>query len=201
MRETACLKSSGTSPNPMATLEERFWSKVRKTDQCWLWTAGKHVFGYGRIRVLHDGKWSMVEAHRVAWEIANGRVPEGLWVLHSCDTPACVRPDHLFLGSQTDNMRDAVMKGRHSLGSPGVSRNRGTANPSARLSYEKAREIRARFETGESSDQLAVDFKVSAGHIRSILAGLKWQERVNWKAEWKLGRTDNPLPTNEVPEF
>ena len=85
---------------------ERFWSKVAKGDRCWLWKAGTS-HGYGSFRV--DGK--VRRAHVVSWKLEHGSYPE-LYVCHSCDTPLCVRPDHLFLGTQVDNMRDCVIKGR-----------------------------------------------------------------------------------------
>lgn len=85
---------------------ETFWSKVDKTGECWVWVAGRFVTGYGAYR--NQG------AHRVSWGLMNGPIPAGLFVLHRCDNPPCVRPDHLFLGTHTDNMHDKVAKGRAS---------------------------------------------------------------------------------------
>ncbi len=90
------------------TTEQRFWSKVRKTDSCWLWTACVNACGYGSF---HPEKGNCL-AHRFAWQITNGPIPNGLNVLHRCDTPACVKTDHLFLGNHRDNMRDCARKGR-----------------------------------------------------------------------------------------
>ena len=84
---------------------------------CQIWTAAANSDGYGHLVV--DGK--LQKAHRVAWELANGRIPAGLQVLHRCDVPACIRVDHLFLGTVSDNMRDMLRKGR----SP---RHKGDAN-------------------------------------------------------------------------
>ena len=72
--------------------EERFWEKVEKTETCWLWTAAKYPGGYG-VFGIHPKV--MKAAHRFSWELANGPIPEGLWVLHKCDVRHCVRPDHL----------------------------------------------------------------------------------------------------------
>lgn len=91
-------------------LPERFWSKVEKTDACWLWRGGVKPNGYGRFVIGHS---TQVYAHRFAWELTNGAVADGLFVCHHCDTPLCVRPDHLFLGTHTENMRDMLAKGRH----------------------------------------------------------------------------------------
>ena len=93
----------------------RFWAKVRKSDGCWLWQASTSV-GYGQINI--GGRPQ--RAHRVAWELTFGGIPDGLWVLHRCDTRLCVRPGHLFLGTVTDNNRDMFAKGRNrSIGRAG----------------------------------------------------------------------------------
>lgn len=91
---------------------ERFWSKVKKTETCWVWTAGtfKYRNGYGQFRVRRGDPPAY--AHRFAWELVNGPIPQGLHVLHRCDNPPCVNPAHLFLGTQIDNYRDMVSKGR-----------------------------------------------------------------------------------------
>lgn len=91
----------------------RFWIKVRRSrgKGCWLWGAGCFASGYGAF--AWNGKtW---RAHRLMWELTNGPIPAGMHVLHTCDTPACVRPDHLFLGTHGDNMRDRWRKGGYTL--------------------------------------------------------------------------------------
>jgi hypothetical protein len=90
--------------------QDRFWSKVEKSDYCWMWTASCTAQGYGQF-VSADG--SIVGAHRYCYEITKGPIPEGLKVLHTCDVRACVRPDHLYAGTHEDNMRDVVERQRH----------------------------------------------------------------------------------------
>lgn len=98
------LETRNTFP-PVAV---RFWQNVQKTDTCWLWTGSVSGNGYGTIYA--DGKRE--GAHRVAWMLANGAIPNGLLVRHKCDNPICVRADHLELGTGADNMRDMIERGR-----------------------------------------------------------------------------------------
>jgi hypothetical protein len=100
---------SRNGPVPVP-IEERFWKYVEKTDGCWLWKGAVEGVTYGRIYdVAHKEK---VMAHRVSWEIHHGAILEGQNVLHRCDNPACVNPEHLFLGTHVDNARDMVVKFR-----------------------------------------------------------------------------------------
>jgi hypothetical protein len=93
------------------TLSERLWAKVDKSEGCWLWqgaTAGEDNYGY----ILGEDSKTLIRAHRAAWLVTFGPIPDGLFVLHKCDTPLCVCPDHLFLGTHLENMADRDAKGR-----------------------------------------------------------------------------------------
>jgi hypothetical protein len=95
-------------------LAPRFWAKVRKGDGCWEWQ-GATRHGYGTVWVAEAG--GMRLAHRIAWELTNGPIPDGLLACHHCDNRVCVRPDHLFLGTYADNAQDMSRKGRaHGFG-------------------------------------------------------------------------------------
>jgi hypothetical protein len=96
------------------TLEDRFWPNVQKTSGCWNWIGAEQSKGRGYGTIGKDGK--TLRAHRVSWEMHNGPIPEGLIVCHKCDNPKCVRPEHLFLGTHSDNVADKVAKGRQSKG-------------------------------------------------------------------------------------
>lgn len=91
---------------PMAL---RFWQRVERGPNCWLWSGGTNERGYGKIS---DDNRRPAYAHRISWEMTNGPIPEGLYVCHHCDNPRCVNPSHLFLGTQKDNLRDMSTKGR-----------------------------------------------------------------------------------------
>lgn len=121
---------------------------------CWLWSGCVKANGYGVIGVRRAGKLHNTLAHRASWAQRHGPIPPGLYVCHRCDTPACVNPDHLFLGTQKDNLRDMYAKGR--------LQNRGVLNASASLTEEQVRQIRRDTRT---LDRVAKDYGVGRSTI------------------------------------
>jgi hypothetical protein len=99
-------------------LSERFWEKVAvgEPDQCWEWTSAKIPVGYGQFFLQGKPRY----AHRVAFEMTKGEVPPEMNVLHTCDNPGCCNPDHLWLGTQQDNVRDMMQKGRANWAKKGM---------------------------------------------------------------------------------
>jgi HNH endonuclease len=144
------------------TLAERFWAKVAPPNEngCMLWTGSVMQFGHGRINRGRAGDGIDV-AHRVSWELANGPIPEGMCVLHKCDVPACVNPDHLFLGTHADNIADKVSKGRQA---------RGFMFPHTKLSDEQVAEIRHRYITEKISQRaLAEEYGVCQQNVNMLV--------------------------------
>lgn len=140
-------------------MREKFDQQVCKTDGCWLWTGLKDKDGYGLFpfgRVQH-------RANRVALELDGRPVPAGQYACHDCDTPACVRPDHLYPGTPTQNMKDARERGRTK---------RGERQHMAKLTDDAVREIRA---SELSAPALAAQFKVSRAAIHFVLKGKTWR--------------------------
>ena len=93
---------------PRSTVAQFFWDKIEKTPSCWIWTGKRIKGGYGQMN--RHGR--SVLAHRFSFELANGLIPEGLLVRHSCDNPSCVNPEHLLIGTQKDNIRDCIERSR-----------------------------------------------------------------------------------------
>lgn len=136
---------------------------------CWLWTACTNKDGYGAFRFNDRNNL----AHRASYEIQTGPIPEGAHVLHKCDNPSCVNPDHLFLGSHQDNMDDMKNKGRSARGQ---SINAGHKNPSARLTRADVLAIISRYKSGEAKQvELAYEYGVNPEHISNICRGKAWR--------------------------
>jgi hypothetical protein len=147
---------------------ERFWGSVdiRGRGECWPWKKSLTHDGYGRFSIGRRCEHRTLIAHRVAWEFTNGPVPAGLYVLHTCDNPACCNPAHHFLGTNLDNMRDKCSKRRQAL---------GEKQGSAQLTAEQVTRIRDDRKRGRTYQELAIEYGVSKSNIASIAKGLTWK--------------------------
>ena len=158
------------------SIEERFWDKVKKNHDCWEWK-GSSYLGYGQI--WRNGK--KVKAHRLSWEMHNGIIPEGIFVLHKCDNPSCVNPEHLFLGNQKDNMQDCSKKKRNCMQVyPGAFGHRkGEKHRGAKLSNSDVQEIVILFGSNKyTKAELARMFKVHRTTVSKIFEGKNWKSVV-----------------------
>jgi hypothetical protein len=161
---------------PQLTLEERFWAKVDKGDGagCWLWTAAKLRTGYGAFQAGTFKKKNAVRAHRMAWILTYGEIPDDLCVLHRCDVRLCVRPDHLFLGTYADNNADMGAKGRANNSS---DRHFGSNHGNAKLIESQVVEIRRRYALNSrygAVAALAREFGVSRKTIHQVVLDRIW---------------------------
>ena len=149
----------------MKTAQERFETKFSKAEDgdCWNWVASKDRHGYGML--WFDGRLQV--SSRVAYQLYVGKIPSGLCILHHCDNPACVNPDHLFLGTQADNVQDCENKGRgvHPV---------GEKHARSKLTSAQVVTIREKREAGDSCAALAREYKVSPAAIYMI------EHRINW---------------------
>jgi len=159
----------------------RFWAKVdvvEDNDSCWLWTAGVWTHGYGLFTINSKA----LLAHRYAYSIANGEIPPGFYCLHRCDTLLCCRPSHLFIGTQADNMADAMAKDRICKGDRHHWRlhpediPRGSKTSNAVLTAAQVREIRRIYSTKPRPTQrdLADQYRVGKSTIYAIINRKSW---------------------------
>lgn len=164
---------------PIIPLHIRFWQKVNKTATCWLWNAGIDKDGYGHISVNGD----KTRAHRVSWNL---RYPDihltpDMLVCHTCDVPACINPEHLYIGTQAINMRDKVKKNRQAFGKRNGKHThshlivRGDRHHNAKLTDSKVRKMRYLYASGcYSYTELGIKFNVNCQTARSAILGQTW---------------------------
>jgi len=153
-------------------IKKRFWAKVAKSDDCWNWIASLDSNGYGQFVAEENGKIKHYRAHRFSWILHFGEIPKGngyhgTCVLHKCDNPKCIRPDHLFLGSNSDNIKDMMLKGRHVSAPP-----TGESSPFAKLTNNQVLSIRA---SDKKRNELAKEYGVHHNTIANIKLGRKWR--------------------------
>tara|TARA_R110000796_G_scaffold49573_1_gene118203 strand:- start:231 stop:683 length:453 start_codon:yes stop_codon:yes gene_type:complete len=141
---------------------DRFWDKVDKTGDCWIWTGAKQHSGYGRFR-FNGG---LDGAHRVSYILSYGPIPADKMVCHSCDNPSCVNPAHLWAGTGKDNMQDAVQKGRAA---------RGETQGSSKLTAANVLSIREIANGGTTQVKIAEQFNISSAHVSDIVLRKRWR--------------------------
>lgn len=145
---------------PTKTIK-KFFQNIIKTESCWIWNGKKLPKGYGAF-LLNSAK---ILAHRFSYFYHFGVLPNDLCVCHTCDNPSCVNPNHLFLGTRKDNMKDMVNKGRSRT---------GEKHHNLKLTEELVLEIRERARNGENRNQMAREYKIHKRHLRAILSRRFW---------------------------
>jgi hypothetical protein len=135
---------------------------------CWIWLKSVNRKGYGQFK-WDDGKTTL--AHRASWKAHKGEIPTGLLVCHKCDVPACINPDHLFLGTDKDNCDDKLRKGRE-------AKVTGEANPRAKLTEHHVNAIIGELASGRTLRSLAEEYGVRINTIHHIKTGRNWRHLV-----------------------
>jgi len=169
--EAALVEQPPSHNPPPVSAIERFWKRVSKGEGCWLWEGYKYEFGYGAIRV--NGK--TLKAHRFSWWLHFGAAIPKLCVCHTCDNPACVNPDHLFIGTYADNNKDRARKGRSNTKYTPRRVLQGEDRPQAKLKDTDVIEIRRLAMLGSRILELASMFGVHKGTIVSIVNRKSWR--------------------------
>jgi len=157
------------------SVEERFFDFFipEPNSGCWLWVGSVSDSGYGKFSI---GNHVQVQAHRFSWELHNGDIPEGLFACHKCDVRCCVNPEHLFIGTQSDNLNDMVQKRRDNPA-------RGERNARSRFTEEKIQAIRS---DTRRLRIIAAAYDISISWVTEIKAGRGWRHSYEYNPEEKL---------------
>ena len=154
---------------------ERFWNRVQKGPDCWLWTGSRNFEGYGNFWARLNGQ-QFYRAHRFRWALEHGPIPDGKFICHTCDNPSCVNLEHLWLGTHQDNYRDRDMKERNIY---------GERHHSSKLTYEQVLEI---FDSAEPNhSKLGRQYGIHPTNITKIKRGINWRPFLR-----EAGRINDP---------
>jgi len=162
--------TAGAETATELALPESFWDRVEVGPGCWNWTGALSGgdLKYGYFTIWNDGRPKTWRAHRLMWTAANGPIPEGLCILHRCNNPRCVNPDHLYLGDHKDNARDRKEAGHERP-------QHGGLNFAAKVTEGQVLEIRRLSGEGMSGVALARRFEISRANVSLIVNGLAWR--------------------------
>lgn len=165
----------------MPTLHERFWSKVNKDGECWVWLGARMGSPNNRRGAIYAHS-KLCAAHRISWELVNGEIPDGMVICHTCDNTLCVRPDHLFIGTQKDNIHDMIRKGRRARACA-LRGAKGEAHRWAKLDNVAVMDVVNSALSGESKKSIARRYSVDPNAIRLILRGATWRHLTGIRPE------------------
>lgn len=166
---------------------ESFWSRANKTDNCWEYTGPKNGFTQGYALTHYEGKYWTVS--RLAWVLTYGSIPDGLLICHHCDNPRCVRPDHLFLGTYTDNNRDKSAKGRAKSGGDKLRK----------LTDEQIVEVFSKHRSGRySTAMLGIEYNVSQQCMSDWISKMYKLHNIQRNDQWRGGGQKKNKVYNEI---
>lgn len=157
------METQENKPRTLSITKERIESKVSRIPEagCWVWMGSTQVRGYGEL-ISNKRKYL---AHRASYEAFVGKIPKGMYVCHACDNVSCVNPNHLFLGTQKQNLEDMASKGRST---------RGSKNPMSKLNETQVKLIKLALAEGMTSSMLAAMYQTTPSNIQLIATGKRW---------------------------
>jgi HNH endonuclease len=154
------MKGYPVKIKPTEKLSQKFWKHVNKTEGCWLWKGGHKIRGYGYL-LIRTPRW--IGAHRYSYLLHHGEIPKGLVVMHKCDNPTCVHPEHLTVGTQDENIKDMIKKGRQNY------------YGRRKLTLDQMEAIRKEYVPGKVTHQMLADkYGVCRANISYIIHGKSW---------------------------
>ena len=155
----------------------RFWERVERTDNCWEWVGARNLSGYGHLWIAGGN----ISAHRISWLLHYGSIPSGMLICHHCDNPGCVNPQHLFLGTQKENLADRERKGRTPKGDRSSRRLHldryptGERHYKAKFSIDEVLSIKQAVANGSCQRKLARQYEVHKDTIWRVVHGITYQ--------------------------